>query len=61
MKLSTVKTGRQSRHLVDRNVDGSIDLLGPDPADVFVGCETVGRLEPSGEVLGCHEVSEVGP
>lgn len=46
----------QSQHLFDLLYDTSFWLGCPDFADVFVGCEAVERLKPSGEVEGCQEV-----
>jgi len=53
--------GVQSRHLVDRIDDEPVWLCRPDLGDVFVGGETAEGLEPAGEVVGGHEVSEVRP
>jgi len=45
---------------VDLVEDESFRLRCPDFADVFVEREAVQRFQPSGEVVGCHEVGEVG-
>lgn len=38
----------------------SFGLLRPEPADELVGREAAKGLEPLGEVVGVHEVAEMG-
>ena len=44
---------------MDRIDDEPARLCRPDLDDVFVGCEAAERLEPTGEVIGRHEVGAV--
>ena len=52
--------GVQSRHLVDRILDEAVWFGYPDLADVFVGREATEGLESACEVVGCHEVRQMG-
>ncbi len=45
---------------MSRVSDESVWLGCPDLADVFVGRKTAEGLEPAREVVGCHEVRQVG-
>lgn len=49
-----------SRHLLERIESESIWLFRPDLADVLVGREPLEGLEALGEVIGGHEVREMG-
>ena len=52
--------GVQSRHLVDRVENESVWLGCPDLAHVVVRRKAAEGLEPAREVVGYHEVREVG-
>ena len=51
----------QSRHLMDRIKFEAFGFLEPGFADELVGCEPFEGLEPSSEVVGVHEVSQMLP
>lgn len=61
LSQTPVASRRLVRHLVDR-IDGEPARLSrSDLGDVFVRRKAAERLEPTGEIVGRHEVGEVHP
>src|SRR5215216_6428224 len=50
-----------SRGLMERVQPEPLGLKCPSFTDELVGREPLQRLEPPGEVIGCHEIAEVLP